>query len=71
MENFARTASGSEFFYPLGEETFLDVAGALKEASYRSADAYLGELRLGHIEAKSAALRTQLPRHVRQARTPL
>jgi len=52
VELLAKAAAGTEFFYPLVEETVVDVAGALKGASYRAADSYLGELRLGHVEAR-------------------
>ena len=41
---------GCEPIYPLCRETLLTVAGALDKAGYRSAPAYIAELRLRHIE---------------------
>ena len=44
------TLGGCEPIYPLCKETLLTVAGALDKAGYRSAPAYIAELRLRHIE---------------------
>ena len=44
------TLGGCEPIYPLCKETLLSVAGALDKAGYRSAPAYIAELRLRHIE---------------------
>eukprot|EP00972_Heterocapsa_arctica_P040245 5929841-Heterocapsa_arctica.AAC.1 len=44
-------AAGSTAIYPLTAEVVVKVAAALKAAHLRSATQYLGELRLGHIEA--------------------
>ena len=38
--------------HPLTEQVILGVAAALKSAGFRSAEQYLAELRLGHIERK-------------------
>ena len=57
VEDFAKTAMGlplsasSEEIYPLTITVVEAVSAALKDAFYRGADQYLGELRLGHIEA--------------------
>ena len=51
VEGLARDAAGSPVIYPLDHNVVIDVAGALKGAKYRAADQYLGELRLGHVEA--------------------
>ena len=48
-EEFA-TLGGSEPIYPLCKETLLTVAGALDNAGFRSAPAYIAELRLRHVE---------------------
>lgn len=49
VEHLARLAQGEKPIYPL--RPVLGVAAALKAAAFRSADQYLGELRLGHVEA--------------------
>ena len=53
VEELARRAAPCpERVYPLAEATVVGVAAALKDARFKSAEAYMGELRLGHVEAR-------------------
>jgi len=53
VEDLARRAVGDEgSIYPLSADTVIKVAAALKGGGFKSAESYLGELRLGHIEAR-------------------
>ena len=52
VEDLARRVAEGGVIYPLQERTVLGVAAALRASGFRSADSYLGELQLGHIEAR-------------------
>ena len=52
VEDLAQRAAVGGDIYPLQERTVLGVAAALRASSFKSADSYMGELRLGHIEAR-------------------
>ena len=52
VEDLARRAAGGGDIYRLQERTVLGVPAALRASGFKSADSYMGELRLGHIEAR-------------------